>query len=239
MPVVIFLLFLVNALLLFATGQFLDSRPNLIRVLLGALIGSIFAVMSLYPGFSFLHHIHWHVCMLVIMSVATFGLSLKKLILFSLLHLSLGNLSGGERETISMLMGALGITFACTVIGKGSRYVPVELSYGSKKVTLTALRDTGNMLRDPITGKQVLIIGADKAQELTGLPSSALVDPVGSMDKLPGLRLIPYHTVGNSGFLLAISMDNVRIGNRRGNALVAFSPNTFERHYQALTGGNS
>ena len=102
---------------------------------------------------------------------------------------------------------------------------------------LTALRDTGNSLRDPITGKPVLIVGADIAEKLTGLSPAALRDPVRTMGSLPGLRLIPYRTVGNTGFLLALRIPSVKIGNRQGSALVAFSPHILGSGYQALTGG--
>ena len=80
-------------------------------------------------------------------------------------------------------------------------------------------------------------MGADVAQMLTGLTLTALQDPVGSIGTIPGLRLIPYQTVGNTGMMLAINISNAKIGNRRGNTLVAFSPQIFNGHYQALTGG--
>ena len=238
MIVVMLMVLVVDILLLCATGQFLGGHARPIRILLGALTETVFAGLSILPGFSFLHHILWRLCILGMTALFAFGFSLRKIILFALFHVSLGSISGGGREVSSMLLGAAGITFACVVIGKENKFVPIELSYGGKTVNLTALRDTGNMLRDPITGKQVLIIGADVAQTLTGLSEAALLDPVGTMGMLPGLRLIPYQTVGNAGFLLALPMQNVKIGNQRGNTLVALSPRVFDHHYQALTGGN-
>ena len=238
MIVVLVIVFVVDILLLSATGQLLGAQTHPGCVLLGSLAGTVFAGLSILPGFDFLHHISWRLCALLVTSLVAFGFSVRKCILFSLLHLSLGSVSGSAQAHLPMLLGAIGIGFACIVIGMGNRYVPVELSYGGKTVKLTALRDTGNTLRDPITGKQVLIIGADTAQILTGLKAPALCDPVGTMGILPGLRLIPYQTVGNAGFLLALPMQNVRIGNKRGNTLVALSPQVFNHHYQALTGGN-
>ena len=232
------MVFVVDILLLCATGQFLDRCAHPIRILLGALIETAFAWLSIIPGFSFLHHILWRLCALGITSMVTFGFSIRNGILFSLLHLSLGSISGGGREVSSMLVGAAGIVFACMVIGKEKKLIPVELSYGGKTITLTALKDTGNTLRDPITGKQVLIIDADAAQTLTGLSETALCAPVETMGRLPGLRLIPYQTVGNTGFLLALPIQNVKIGNQRSNTLVALSPRIFNQPYQALTGGN-
>ena len=105
---------------------------------------------------------------------------------------------------------------------------------------LTALQDTGNTLRDPITGKNVLVVGADVAGELMGLTREQLCSPVESMGALPGLLLIPYSSVGSSsGFMLAIRLQNVKIGTWQGSTLVAFAPDIFrsEGAYQALTGG--
>lgn len=238
MVVVMLMVFVVDILLLSATGQFLGGYSHPVRILLGALMETAFAGLSMVPGFSFLHHFLWRLCILGMTVLIAFGFSFRKMILFALLHLSLGSLSGGEKEMTSMLLGAAGIAFACIAVGREKRFVPIELSYRGQTITLTALRDTGNTLRDPITGKQVLIIGADAAQRLTGLTEAALCDPVRTMGKLPGLRLIPYQTVGNTGFLLALPMQNVKIGNQRVSTLVALSPCIFDHRYQALTGGN-
>ena len=122
----------------------------------------------------------------------------------------------------------------------GTNYIPVVLSYGTKQLHLTALQDTGNTLRDPITGRQVLVVGADAAGELTGLTREQLRQPVEFVDALPGLRLIPYRSVGSEGnFLLAMRLQNVKIGSWQGSSLVAFAPEglSSEGAYQALTGG--
>ena len=153
-----------------------------------------------------------------------------------ILHVSLGSITENG-ITLSVLLGAAGIGLACLLLSNRQNLIPVELCYGEKTWQLTALRDTGHSLRDPISGKQVLIIGADTAQQLTGLSPQKLRDPVGTMQTTPGLRLIPYQTVGNTGFLLAIYVPQAKIGNRQGSAVVALSPNVFGNRYQALTGG--
>jgi len=83
------------------------------------------------------------------------------------------------------------------------------------------------------------VIGADAAQQLTGLTREQLLTPVETIGILPGLRLIPYHSVGSSGFLLALRLRDVKIGSWRGSTLVAFAPErlSMEGAYQALTGG--
>jgi len=240
MLVALLMVWLVDVLLLFAAGRFLGSGVSPVRLMVGALLHTAFAGYSLLPSFSFLSHIGWRICALVVAGLAAYGLSIQstsKVLLFCLLHLSIGGVVQSTEVTRAMLLGAAGIAFAGLAKGKGNDLVSVELSFGGQTVCLTALRDTGNALRDPITGRPVLVVEASVAQKLTGLSRHALQNPVESIGNLPGLRLIPYQTVGNSGFLLALRIPDVKIGKQRGSAIVAFSPQTLGKHYQALTGG--
>ena len=136
-----------------------------------------------------------------------------------------------------MVLGAVGLSLACWLARENKQLVPIELSYGENHLKATALYDTGNTLTDPITGQGILILDAPSAQKLTGLTLQQLSAPVESLDVLPGLRLIPYHTVGGSGFLLALRLANAKIQNRKGSITVAFSAQSFGKDYQALTGG--
>ena len=123
----------------------------------------------------------------------------------------------------------------------GRRLLPVEISGGGKHIRLTALVDTGNELRDPITGQSVLVIGSQAAQELTGLTPEELKRPLETItaSPLPGLRLIPYRAVGSeSGLLLAMRFPSVCLGGRTGAGIVAFAPQRFGEEYEGLIGGN-
>ena len=56
-----------------------------------------------------------------------------------------------------------------------------------------------------------------------------------------GLRLIPYNSVGQpGGMMLMKRFDNVKMGDKKGSALVAFAPERIGagQVYQALAGGN-
>lgn len=240
MIVVMLMVLTVNILLLFAADRLLGANTGLLRILAGATLGVAFAGLSMISGFAFLKHYLWRLCALVLSACMAYGFSRRtvpRLLLYLLLQLSLGGITGSAEEMPSMALGAAGICFACLTVGKRQVVIPVELTYGTQTVHITALRDTGNALRDPITGKQVLVVDADVAQKLTGLTPAQLADPVGTIGRVPGLRLIPYQTVGNTGFLLALPVSNAKIGSRQGSTLVAFSPLTFHHHYQALTGG--
>ena len=237
---VILLAWLVNVLLLGAVAQFTKSSCAVARILLGGLLGAAVTSMSLLPNAAYLHTHLARACILLLMCVAAFGLH-RKLIwqfgLFALLHFSVGGLTAQTSDPIRVVLGALGLSLACLLTREKKQLVPIELSYGENHLKVTALYDTGNTLVDPITGQGVMILDAPSAQKLTGLTLEQLNTPVESLGVLPGLRLIPYHTVGNSGFLLALRLANAKIENRMENITVAFSVQSFGKNYQALTGG--
>ena len=121
-------------------------------------------------------------------------------------------------------------------------YVPVEVREGESTIRLLALRDTGNGLRDPITGEQVTVVGTELAVKLTGLTPEQLRDPMTTILKapIPGLRLIPYRAVGcTGGLLLGKRFSDVRIGPWHGSAILGFCGEGFGtgENYQALVGG--
>lgn len=240
MVVVIIMVMAVDALLLHATGRLLRGRFCLWRFLSAVVLSGVFAALSIYKDISFFENGICQIIMNLLIGILAFGLrreSRYRLVLFSLLRLSVGGVVGRE-NMVSVLLGAAGICFACMVLSRGEKYIPVELTYRGKTCRITALHDTGNNLRDPVTGKGVLVVDANVACSLTGLAPWALKDPVSSLEALPGLRLIPYQSVGNTGFLLALQIPDVKVGNRQTSLLVAFSPNLLSKHYQALTGGS-
>lgn len=246
---VVALNFLVDFLLLLGAGRLCGYPVRIRRALLASAMGGLYAGCCLLPGFHFLGNILWRLVSLAGMSVIAYGPSVSALrrgVVFAFLSLALGGavVMLGRGGLIGIL-GASGVM--CLLCGfgfreriGGTKYVPVELSYGDKNLHLTALRDTGNTLRDPITGQRVLVVGADVARELTGLTREQLCTPVESLHILPGLRLIPYNSVGKTGgFLLALRLKQVKIGAWQGSSLVAFAPEGLhsEGAYQALTGG--
>lgn len=246
---VFFLNFLIDFLLLLASARLCGYPARLRRILLSAGLGGIYAASCLLPGFSFLGNILWRTVSLALMAVIAYGFSLSALrrgLVFAFLSFALGGaaLGLGKGGFLGLVCAAGVVCLLCCMgfrgrIG-GSTYLPVELSYGQKILHLTALKDTGNTLRDPITGTDVLVVGADVASALVGLTQEQLRNPVESMGALPGLRLVPYHSVGKSSFLLAMRLKNVKIGSWQGSSLVAFAPEGLSREgaYQALTGGN-
>jgi len=239
----------VNFLLLLCADRLTGQRTALVRAAAAAIFGGVYAGCCLIPGFYFLGNFIWRVVHFGFISVIAYGLSgstFHRGLVFALFSLALGGamVAIGKGGTVGAIAvaGMLLILSYCSLDGRinGRSCVPVELSLGGNSLRLTALQDTGNTLRDPITGRPVLVVSADAAQKLTGLTRDQLRNPVESIGAMPGLQLIPYNSVGSHGFLLALRMHNVRIGKWQGSSLVAFAPEGLcsDGEYQALTGGN-
>lgn len=243
--------FLVDFLLLLGTNRLCGFPAGAGRCAGAALLGGMYAVCCLLPGFRFLGNLLWRLVALGLIGVMAFGYTvsaLKRTGVFVILSMALGGtaVSIGRGDFLALVLAAGMMWLLCRIsfgesVG-GREYLPVTLTYGGSSLSLVALRDTGNTLRDPITGQQVLIISAEAAGKLTGLTERELSAPLETLARhpIPGLRLIPYQAVGQgSGMLLALRFDNVRIGAKRQSAIVAFAPEGLGKGsmYQALAGG--
>ena len=161
------------------------------------------------PRLRFLGGLLWRIVSLAGMAAIAFGWdksAWKRSGVFVLLSMALGgaSLSVGRGNFLTLLLTAAGVWALCIVafggrVG-GREYVPVELTYGGKTVSIVALRDSGNTLRDPISGEQVLVVSGEVAEKLTGLTQDQLRAPLKTLvcRPVPGLRLIPYRAVGQA-----------------------------------------
>lgn len=251
LDLVIILNFLVDFLLILGTNRLAGFAPGVKKAACAATVGSVYAAGCVLPGFSFLGSGLWRLVSLGSMSVIAFGWSrggLRRGILFVFLSMALGGiaLGMGNGGFWAIILGALGVALLCLVGFAGhpgqQKYVPVSITHEGRKVHLTALLDTGNTLRDPVSGTPVLVVDALTADRLMGLTEQELLHPVETMAfrKNLGLRLIPYHAVGQSGgLLLGMRVDALEVNGKNETMIVAFAPQKIGqgKPYQALAGG--
>ena len=246
---VVFLSVWVDVLLLLGANRLAGYGPGWKQVVPAACIDGVYSGLCLRPGFSFLGNWWWRFLFLVLVAMMAFGWgqwAWKRWGIFALLQLALSGILVRleDRNLLGLLVAALLIWILCRFafgghVG-GRKFVPLEIRTGDVLLALTALQDTGNMLRDPVTGEGVLVVDSEAGEMLTGLSPSQLANPLENLGAVQGLRLIPFRTVGTAGgFLLAKRYNTVKVGNWRGSALVAFAPYVIGRGagYRALTGG--
>ena len=251
MDLVVLLNFGVDYLLLLGTNRLVGCRGSHAGMLLAAGLGAVYGGLCMVPDFRFFGNTIWRIISLAGMAVLAFGWNgsaLRRGTIFLFLAMALGGITTAlnSREFWAILLAAAGVTVMCRVGFRGKaltqKYVPVTLRAGDKQLKLTALVDTGNTLKDPVTGQQVLVAGPDIAKTVTGLTPKELASPIETVSsgKYRGLRLIPYRAVGQSaGMLLAMSFDEVWIDGKQAGTIVAFAPESFgtAEAYQALAGG--
>lgn len=250
LDVVVLLNFLVDFLLILGTNRLSGHAPAVGRAAGAAAIGAIYAALCLLPGWKFLGGIVWRTAALAAMALVAFGYrgnALRRGVLFVFLSMALGGiaLGIGNGGFWAIVMAALGVAVLCVVgfCGNAARkqYLAVLIEHGNLRLRLTALLDTGNTLRDPVTGTPVLITDAETARQLLGLTAQELLHPVDTLARRGncGLRLIPYSAVGQPhSMLLGTRVDRLEINGKREDMIVAFAPQNIGKTYQALAGGN-
>ena len=248
LDLLIILNFAVDLFLLLGSCRLSGAVPRFGRCCAGAAIGAIYGCMCLVPGFTFLGNWFWRGIFFLGVIITSFGLNrsaVRKGCLFLVLSFAMYGVTGlGSGSVTTAILCGAGTYLLCRIgLPRGNeRIVPVELTVAGKKLKINALVDTGNMLKDPVTGAQVLVLGAQLSRQILGLEQPMLTDPVAVVENanIKGLRLVPYSTVGQkTGLLLALAMDQVRINGKNAGRLVAFSPQIIGagEDYQALTGG--
>lgn len=246
--VLILLNFLVDFFLLIAANKLCGHPMSVKRIIYASLLGGGYCGLCIIPGCGMLANFVVRLLCLLLMSGIAFGFAktaIRPAILFVFLTMALGGMAYGfgNHHFFAIVSGAIFVVVLCSWGFKGrigSEYIPVEIRYEGKRTNFLALHDTGNTLTDPISGQQVLVASSTIGQRLLGLTANDLQDPVSSVKKVTGGRLIPYQSVGTEGgLLLARRFENVAIGKHKGSYVLAFVPHELGngKDYDALTGG--
>jgi len=273
-------LFLLNAaadlLCLIAAEKVCDRRIPRIRLAAGAVIGGIYALLSVLPGCLVLQNPIFFITAAVLITASAFGFRniLRPLISVFAVSAMLGgavyfvsrflDVSSlfSDGATMRVFLIALGIswgifTFTFRRFGRkrnGRGILQTEVCFRGKSVCFSSLVDTGNSLRDPLTGSRVLVCDLkvllplfteDERRVLLENADNPLVIPekINSLTGKCFFRLVPYRAVGvTGGFLAAFKPDKLLYnGKEVQNPLVASTPCTVSDSgaYSALAGADA
>lgn len=245
-------LFLINFaadyLALLAAGKIAAARLRRGRLALSAAAGALWAVLAAATGSPVLCSAPAKIAVGALMAALPFwrgGFPLRETLLFFAFSALLGGaaaaLSGGA-VSLKALAAAFAGSLALSELalrGLGRRavggLVHIELRRAGRSASFTALRDTGNALRDPISGDGVIIAEASailplfdgKTGEILLKRGLSAADKAARLASGPARwRVIPYSSVGvEGGLLLAFRPDAAYLdGKKRPGLLVALSP---------------
>ena len=141
----------------------------------------------------------------------------------------------------------LGFIFLGWKITKKNIFHDIEVFIGNKRTKIKALLDTGNMLKDPITQKPVVV--ATKRSLKTVLPQEVLEDinnilggdRLGDVKQFANrIKVIPFKSLGNEhGILIGIKSNKIIVDNNEiKDVIIGIYEKEFSRtkRYDALIG---
>lgn len=265
----------INYILLLVTARLCAAPTPRLRLLGGAALGAFYAVAVVLPYWAFLPLPIIKAAVGVMMVLISFG-GQPRILRLALVFFAVSAAFGGAVMAASMLSGngfggvlttvsfkVLLIAFAVcyivltVVFKRAARHrdggvVSLKLRQGDRELSMRALRDTGNALTDPMTGKPVIVAGVNDLKPL--FPNNVLsavtalrlkgavkvMEELADLEKTMRFQLIPYSAVGVAGgMLLAFKPDEIIVdGKNKTGMLLALSPNSVSESgtYTALLG---
>ena len=269
---------LVNYFLLRLTARLMSAPPLRLRCALSAILGGIYAVAAFVVGSGWLEETIVKLALGILLCLIAFG-SEKQFFRMTVLFLALSCVLAGAVLAVNLLGGKSVIEngvyyfnadWRVFFLSAGSIYVLLRLLFAKgithgargelteaklfhrgRSAALRVLCDTGNTLRDPMTGRQVLLAEAGAAANLFTPEERRLLlqrdlSAVELLEHLPksgGFFLLPYRAVGvENGMLLAMRCEKAEIGGKKYQKLpLAIVPGKLngEGNYEGLWGRNN
>lgn len=237
---------IINFFLILGTNRLTGYAPRIIRSIIASLLGGIYAGGYMVYHNTFLRSGLLALFIMGLMCVIAFGFDRwawkRSLLYIFLLFATMVVTAAVCTDRIicalffTVFIWLVGIMDGgCVLSGKLGKTVLID--HNGVKYSFSGYLDTGNKLRDPLSGESVLVMGRKASCLLTGLPGDALEYPADTMLKKKGFRLIPYNTVGRTnGMLLAMRFSNIMIDGIRQSRVIAFAPVELDG-YDMLLGG--
>lgn len=243
--------FIIDYLLLLATGKICALRLIRWRMLLGAVWGGIYAVLTvLWPSLFALATVKvFSGAAVALIAFGGLGRPLRSIIVFFAVSaafggavyaaVSLGAQSPGGALFVPVSMKVLILSFAICYaalslvfrhMGKRTERCvkTAEVELMGQRISFSALQDTGNELCDPISGQKVLLVERAMLKPLfPTLPKGGPAEMLMELSKQSGLegrfRLLPFSSLGGEGMLLCFRADSITIDGQKQDRLVAIT----------------
>ncbi|MBQ7573426.1 MAG: sigma-E processing peptidase SpoIIGA [Clostridia bacterium] len=259
------ILFFVNAIstfiLLDLTSRIRKCKIVMKRKIIASIIGGAIAVMVIcFYDIGFIIRI----CGFVVIPIFAFGIKRAEIIIFSIMSaimsavfMAIDTFSQFSEVYVNngiiyfnipiiRFIAVFAITYAVIVAGmyffekyKGQKYKKVKIMVGDKSVTIKALVDSGNLLREPVSGLPVIVCEWSRVMSLfDNMEFNDFRENVVEFR----IRLVPYKTVGGGKRIMcAFFADSIGLVDENrviGGAYIGITTNKLsdENKYSALIG---
>lgn len=239
-------------MLLLATDRFCAAAVGWKRLLAAATVGACYSVLFAVLGGAF-GTLAMKLLFAALMLITAFGRRRELLRCAAVFAVCSAAFAGivvavslccngfGAKQLVFSFAAAyalLGIVLRFSAAKGGT--VRAVIKNGDRTVKLTALRDTGSSLRDPLSGMAAIIADEEcllpllKAEVCQTLRDTRGEAPEKRLEALwerglgHGFKLLPYSSIGAAGgLLLAFNVEQAELGGKRvGRMVAAMSPVT-------------
>lgn len=240
-----------NYIILYATSIITKTRVKKIRILIGSILGAMYAVIVVLdvvntystPIFKILFSV---VMVYVSLQSKTLKKLLKDLLMFYLTSFTFGGIAlallyfikpeqvlmkngvylGSYPLKIALIAAILGYVIVTTAfkikkrISKKDILCDLKITENEKSISVKALIDTGNFLKDPITSEPVIVVEAEVLEQIYPKEIIDNVDNIvngnflniNNEEYMSRLRVIPFNSLGKeNGMLLGLRKDYVEV----------------------------
>ncbi len=241
---------ILNYIIIYSVSVILKKPKKYIRIFFGSLIGAIYTVVTYFTGITVYSNVIFKFILSIVIVYISFspqnikGLW-KDLLYFYLITFVFGGVVFGfiyivrpqdiflenEIGIEVIIVGAI-IAFVLVILGfkiiknrlrKKEMFCDIRIKINNKMIETKAMIDTGNFLKEPITGKSVIIIEHTLLYEI--IPKQILNNLEGIIggdfsnvaeeiknEYITRLKLIPFSSLGKqNGMLIGINVDNVEV----------------------------
>ena len=244
---------ILNFVILRITKSIIKSRSSNPRLLVSSIAGALFAILMLFPQARPFTNILGKIMFSLILTAISFKSSsfktfLKNLAAFYFVSFTLGgcayafvNLPGSEKYIDATKLLCITVFISYIILNvitsvyerhfkNGNLIHKLTITLNDQQIKTECFYDTGNNLKDPLTKKPVIIISIKAVKDI--LPQNFVNDFLNCKDVLKiysinyndfKLKLIPYHTVTDNGFILGFTPTKVFIDDKETQAIIGIS----------------
>lgn len=250
---------------LLCAGKISGASLNRIRFGIAACVGGFYACGCVIPNLLWFTHPAIKLVCAILLCLIAFGKEehfFRCCITFLTVSAAFGGIftalswSDGRLLFFPIDLKVLMLTFAAAYFAISTlfrqygrvqcrEFHAASVTFNSRTVQFTVLKDTGNELYDPISNTAVLICEHRAMAplfpdiDLSGCQADpyTLFDNISSSNTTQGkMRLVPFQTVGGNGLLIGFKPDMIKIDNQPKQLIVAMTDKTFSLNntYQGI-----
>lgn len=258
---------LINYIIISCTSILIKNYNSKKKKWIGAIIGMIYSLIYLVPNMDLLYTLPAKVITILTIVRVTFSYRdareyIRIVLVFYFVNIFIAGSSffiiyftGISHITVSLII------FTAYISGIVLKYIfrdikelkymkdmkkNINVSINNQNFEFDALLDSGNLLKDPISKHEVVVIRASNLKgiipdELLGIDYSEIsMEGINKfIDKLDEeisnrVRLIPFKHINDSSFIIGIKADYIKVDERKiGNIVLGLS-NLEEEEYSAI-----